>query len=126
MKKLIIIAVIILIVLIIFIANRNKITYQNITDDMAIVELQNNPNIVLLDVRSKEEHEEKRIPNSISIPLDELEERIANEIKDKQTKIFVYCKTGIRSEQASKTLVSLGYTNVYNLGGLENWKYETE
>ena len=41
--------------------------------------------------------------------------------------IIVYCSTGIRSEEASKKLISMGYNKVYNLdGGLINWGFELE
>ena len=102
------------------------IKYINITDDKAKAELDKDNTIIILDVRTKEEYEEQHIPNSILIPVDELENRALNELLDKQAKIFVYCRSGVRSITASEILVNLGYEKVYNLGGIINWKYETE
>ena len=103
-----------------------QLTYKNITDDEAKAELDKDNSIILLDVRTTEEYNEKHIPNSILIPVDELEDRALNEIQDQQTKIFVYCRSGVRSVAASEILVKLGYENVYNLGGIIDWKYEVE
>lgn len=89
--------------------------------------MDNNANIILLDVRSKKEYDEKHIPNSILIPLKNLDDEIESRIKDKDSEIIVYCRSGRRSKSACKKLANLGYKNVYNLdGGIKKWKYEIE
>jgi len=98
-------------------------TFKTITDDEAVFELENDNSIILIDVRYSYEHYEQRIPGSISIPLDELEEKILTEIPNKETRIFIYCQKGKRSIEAAELLIELGYTNIYNLGGIEDWKY---
>lgn len=70
---------------------------------------------VLLDVRTKEEVEHARIPNSIHIPLDQIGSR-HNEL-DTTKELFVYCKGGTRSLQAIKILKEAGFTNLGNLDG---------
>lgn len=80
---------------------------------------------VLLDVRTELEHKEKRIPGSILIPDYELAERAEAELPDKRQVIFVYCRSGRRSEAAAKKLVELGYNHVYDIGGIIDWPYET-
>ena len=45
---------------------------------------------------------------------------------DKEQLILVYCRSGNRSKTASKALVDLGYTNVYEFGGINTWPYEVE
>jgi len=85
-------------------------------------ELKLDSSIILLDVRSLEEHEELNIDGSILIPLDELESR-ANDELSKESRIFVYCQTGKRSKQASEILVNMGYKNIYNIAGLEEWDF---
>ena len=107
-------------------SNEASLNYRNITSDEARIELEKDSSIILLDVRSKEEFEEKHIKGAILIPLGELEDRVTTEIPDKESRIFVYCRSGVRSISASETLVNLGYKNVYNLGGILDWKYETE
>lgn len=80
------------------------------------------PGAWILDVRTSQEYESGHIPNSTLIPYTELERRSAELPTDKTTPIFVYCRSGSRSEIASGTLVELGYTNVVNMdGGFPDW-----
>lgn len=77
----------------------------------------------VIDVRSSEEYNQQHIKDAVNIPVDTItEETIAY---DKDTTILVYCASGVRSAEAAKTLIDLGYTNVYNLdGGLINWGFD--
>lgn len=70
---------------------------------------------IIIDVRTKEEYEESHIVEAINIPYDEIDE---NTNLDKNKNIFVYCKSGNRSEVAFNTLTNLGYT-VYDLGSFD-------
>lgn len=88
--------------------------------------LEKDNSIILLDVRTPEEYKEKRIPNSTNLPIDELEEKVAEVLPDKDATIIVYCKLSKRSGKATKMLCRMGYQNVYNLGGIEDWPYDTE
>lgn len=78
--------------------------------------------VALLDVRTEEEHEAENIPNSMLIPLHELEERI-DELDDfRDTEIVVYCRSGNRSAQACMFLDMLGFSEPVNLrGGMLMW-----
>ena len=80
---------------------------------------------VLLDVRTEEEYREKRLSGAILIPNYEIKDRAAKELPDKDRVIFVYCRSGARSANAAKELAALGYKNVYDIGGIINWPYET-
>lgn len=84
-----------------------------------------NEKAIILDVRTKAEYEISYIKNAINIPLDEIDESIKETLKDKDQTILVYCQSGNRSKQASQKLVDLGYTSVYNFGGINDWRYET-
>lgn len=84
-------------------------------------EMAKDPSIRLIDVRSREEYREGHIPNSINIPLDRLAD-ISSQIPDKQSKLFVYCLSGGRSQMACGHLQKLGYENVTNIGGITQWK----
>ena len=76
---------------------------------------------VLLDVRTREEYASGHLDGAKSLPLDELEERILAELPDKNAKIAVYCRSGVRSAAAAEKLAELGYTNARDMGGmLEN------
>ena len=80
---------------------------------------------VLLDVRTQPEYEEVSIRGAKLIPLDELETRAAAEIPDKNVLILVYCRSGARSAGAARLLAQMGYTKVFDFGGIINWPYET-
>jgi rhodanese-related sulfurtransferase len=97
-----------------------------ITADEAKRRLDSGESIILLDVRTEEEYIQKHIPNSILIPLNDLENDVEAQLPDKDATLFVYCRSGNRSTSASKILVKLGYKNVYDLGGIIDWPYETE
>ena len=86
--------------------------------------LENEKDSILLDVRTKGEHLNQRIPKSTLIPVNVLVNESAKKLPDKNAKIIVYCAQGSRSAKAVKILNKLGYTNIYNLGGLANWPYK--
>jgi len=80
---------------------------------------------ILLDVRTDEEFVEKRIVGAVLIPDYEITERALAELPDKDARILVYCRSGRRSALAAQDLLDLGYTNVYDFGGIIDWPYET-
>lgn len=88
---------------------------EDITMNEAKMILKKNENVVLLDVRSSQEFNEGHLINAINIPLYELENRVENRIKDKNTIIIAYCSAGIRSKKAIKILKKLKYRNVFNI-----------
>lgn len=100
-------------------------TYQDIKPEDAKTRLDSEEKIILLDVRTIEENIEKRIPDSVLIPVDEIEQEAASKLTDKAATIFVYCRSGRRSAIAAEALVKMGYTSVYDLGGINDWPYET-
>ena len=81
---------------------------------------------VLIDVRSLEDHEEKAIKGSVSILLDEVEERLPEEYPDLGQTLIFYCAQGIRSQSAVETARRLGYVEVYSMGSIDDWNYEWE
>lgn len=103
--------------------NTEKI--KNITPQEAKINLEKDSDIILLDVRTLEEYQDKNISGSILIPLNTLKNTVENEITNKETTIYVYCRSGNRSASAVKILDKLGYKNAHNLGGILDWPYET-
>ncbi|HEY9061857.1 MAG TPA: rhodanese-like domain-containing protein [Pseudobacteroides sp.] len=101
-------------------------SYTNIKPEDAKKRLSSEKGIILLDVRTQEEYDEKHIPNSLLIPVDVIEKEAPEKLTDKNTTIFVYCRSGRRSVTASEALAKMGYKKVYNLGGIIDWPYETE
>ena len=100
--------------------------YYDMKQDEAKRNMDTDKEIILVDVRTPEEYAEIHIPGSILIPLDTIEAEAGNKLKDKDGTIYVYCRSGNRSTSASKILADLGYTKVYNIGGITSWPYETE
>ena len=86
--------------------------------------LKENKNVVVLDVREAAEYAFNHIPNTISIPLGELDDHL-NEL-NKDDEIYVICRTGSRSDFASQKLTEKGFVNVINVvPGMSEWSGET-
>jgi len=103
-----------------------EITYQTISAEEAIKAMEDDDYIILIDVRTPEEREERYIPGSILIPFDQLEEIITLAVTDLRTRIFIYCRSGNRSRMASQLLINLGYRYVYNIEeGINGWPLES-
>ncbi len=81
-----------------------------------------NNGAILIDVRSKEEYDEKHIDGAISLPVDSIESNVSSVVSDKNSEIIVYCKSGVRSHEAYELLVGLGYKKVYDFGSMDNWR----
>lgn len=82
-----------------------------------------NDGAILLDVRTKEEYNEKHIDGASLLPLDKIDiDSISQIVSEKDTPIIVYCRSGNRSQQAREKLIALGYSKVYDLGAMSNWK----
>ena len=81
---------------------------------------------IIIDVRTPKEYSKGHLKNSINIPLQILKDSILSKNIDKNSKIVVYCSSGVRSKKATTILNSIGYNNVSELGGINNWPYELE
>lgn len=82
-----------------------------------------NDGAILLDVRTKDEYNEKHIDGASLLPLDKIDiDSISQIVSEKDTPIIVYCRSGNRSQQAREKLIALGYSKVYDLGAMSNWK----
>lgn len=79
--------------------------------------IRNNENVILVDVRSKQEFLEGHLDGAINIPLYELEKCCECKIKDKNAVIIAYCQYGMRSKKAIMLLRRHGYKNLYHLKG---------
>ena len=106
-------------------SNEQLVASVRISAEEARQMMQETSSYILLDVRSESEFREQRIEGAVLIPNDELSARADAELPDKNTPIIVYCRSGARSAQAAESLVQMGYTNVFDMGGIINWPYET-
>jgi len=99
-------------------------SYSKVTPKEAKERLDSEDEIILLDVRTKQEYNSGHIEDSILIPVSDLKEDAEDVLKDKETPIIIYCRSGNRSATASKILLDLGYKKVYDLGGINKWPYD--
>ena len=77
-------------------------------------------NAVLLDVRTPEEHKSGYLEGAVLLPLAELESKIFSKVADKNTPVYIYCRSGRRAGTAVEKLKTMGYTDLHNLGGLKD------
>ena len=109
--------------LIIFFISCTNTSYETLDQSTAYKELMTDSSINLIDVREPSEFATGYIFGAQLIPLNTIESTIENIILEKDTKIFVYCRSGNRSAQAAQILADLGYTNVFDIGGIIDWEY---
>ena len=100
-------------------------TWQTISSEEATTIMNEEGNFILVDVRTQEEFLEARIYGAILIPYDEIMNRAEAELPNKNAVILIYCRRRRRSALAVADLATLGYTEVYDFGGILNWQYET-
>ena len=105
--------------------NKMENSYEQITPAEAKAIMDERDDYVILDVRTQEEFDEAHIDGAILIPDYEIADKAESILKDKNQLILVYCRSGRRSKNAASELVSLGYTNVKEFGGIIDWPYET-
>ena len=100
-------------------------TYEQITPAEAIALMDSEDGYVILDVRTPEEFAERHIEGAILIPDYEIGEKAESILTDKEQLILVYCRSGRRSKNAANELATLGYTNIKEFGGINDWNYGT-
>lgn len=106
--------------------DEKETSYQQISQEEA-KEMMDAQEVVILDVREQDEYDSGHIPNAVLLPVGTIDEDAAAAvIPEKDSTVLVYCRSGNRSKTASSALAELGYTNIYEFGGIKTWPYETE
>lgn len=82
-------------------------------------------NAIVVDVREPDEMSEGYIDGSILVPLTNFESNVKEKLKDKNALYLLYCRSGRRSAIAAKKLLTMGYINVLDFGGIIDWPFET-
>ena len=100
-------------------------SYRQISMDEAITIMEEEYGYIILDVRTPEEFAEKHIPGAINVANETIGTEAIPELPNKDQLILVYCRSGNRSKQASEKLAALGYTNILEFGGINDWPGET-
>jgi rhodanese-related sulfurtransferase/DNA-directed RNA polymerase subunit RPC12/RpoP len=102
---------------------KSTVHFKTIQPSMLCQYIADHPNVVLLDVRTKEEFEGKADPNygtlknAINVPVQELEKNISTLVPYKDKEIIVYCSHSHRSPRACYILTQNGFSNVTNMAG---------
>lgn len=98
--------------------------WATITAEEAKTRLDENPDAILLDVRTQEEYDGGHVPGAVCFPNEDILPELPLPF-EKDTEILVYCRSGRRSAEAAEKLKHMGYANVADFGGIQSWPYET-
>ena len=99
-------------------------TYKQISQEEAKEMMRKNDNHIIVDVRRQDEYDSGHIAGAILIPNENIGTTRPEQLKDLNQTILVYCRTVNRSKQAAQKLADMGYTNVYEFGGINTWDGE--
>ncbi|MGN0422529.1 MAG: rhodanese-like domain-containing protein [Lachnospiraceae bacterium] len=100
-------------------------SYQQVSMEEAVEIMEEETGYIILDVRTEEEFSERHIPNAINIPNESIGSEELQELPNKEQLVLVYCRSGNRSKQAAEKLTQMGYTNIVEFGGINDWTGET-
>lgn len=100
--------------------------YRHVSMQDAVKMMQSEVGYIILDVRTPSEYSEGHIPGAVNLPNESIGTADIQLLPDKGQLIMVYCRSGRRSKEAAKKLADLGYTNVVEFGGINDWTGEIE
>lgn len=125
-KTTLILTIIVIVILALFTACAKSKTaqYHKITAADGKKRMDENTDVIMVDVRSQEEYEAGHIKGAILIPLDTISGTQPEQLPNLDDEILVYCRSGRRSSKASGKLANMGYTQIYDMGGIQDWPYE--
>ena len=103
-----------------------KRDYQKITREEA-KKMIDTREVIIMDVREQNEFDSGHIPGAVLLSARTISEDTAAAVIPKtDTIVLVYCRSGNRSKTASAALVDVGYSNIFEFGGINTWPYEVE
>lgn len=97
-------------------------SYTQISQDEAVKMMKEQTDYLIVDVRRPDEFAEGHIAGAVNVPNETIEDEAADALPDKEQMLFIYCRSGNRSKEASQKLADMGYTNVYEFGGINTWE----
>ena len=100
-------------------------SYAMISQEEAKKMIQADDGHIIVDVRRQDEFHEEHIPDAICIPNESISDTRPAELPDLNQVILVYCRSGNRSKDAAQKLFDMGYTHVFEFGGIIYWTGET-
>ncbi len=103
-----------------------KVSYTQISQEQAVEMMALDDGHVIVDVRRQDEYDTGHIPGAILIPNESITSERPEELPELDQIILIYCRSGNRSKQAAQKLADMGYTNIYEFGGINTWTGEVE
>ncbi|MBQ9460864.1 MAG: rhodanese-like domain-containing protein [Clostridia bacterium] len=104
------------------ISEESVLKYRQISQSEAMDIMNNEKGIIILDVRTLDEFNAGHIPGAICVPNENIGTSDVPQLPDKSQKILVYCRSGRRSKEAAGKLADIGYTNILEFGGINDWQ----
>ena len=98
--------------------------YRQISQEEAMRMMQEEKGYIILDVRRRDEFDAGHIPGAILHPNESIEDTPPALLPDMDQVILIYCRSGNRSKQAAQKLAEMGYTSIYEFGGINTWPGE--
>lgn len=102
---------------------QNGQAYHKITAEQA-KEMMDEGGVTVVDVRTQAEYDAGHIPGSVLVPNESIGTEPPEALPELDAVLLVHCRSGVRSKQASDKLVEMGYTQVYDFGGIQGWPYD--
>ncbi len=99
-------------------------SYKHITQEKAKEMMKADDGHVIVDVRRQDEYDSGHIPDAILIPNESIDTEQPKELPELDQVILVYCRSGRRSKEAAQKLADMGYTHIYEFGGIIDWNGE--
>ena len=103
---------------------KGEAMYHQLAQEEAKKRMDSGDPVVILDVRTQAEYDAGHIAGAVLLPNEKIGEEMPTELPDKNAEILIYCRSGNRSAQAARKLVEMGYTAVYDFGGINSWPYD--
>lgn len=99
-------------------------SYRQISQEEAMKMMEQDDGHVIVDVRRQDEYDSGHIPGAILIPNESIGTTPPEQLPDRNQIILIYCRSGRRSKEAAQKLFDMGYTNIYEFGGINTWPGE--
>jgi len=96
--------------------------WSTLTAQEAKARLDASEDVILLDVRTQEEYDQGHIPGAVCLPNEDILPDLPLPF-DKEAELLIYCRSGHRSAEAAEKLTGMGYANVADFGGIQDWPY---
>jgi uncharacterized membrane protein YsdA (DUF1294 family) len=109
---------------VILLSGCSSASYTQISQDEAMKMMQEQSDCLIVDVRRPDEFAEGHIAGAVNVPNETIEDEAPEALPDKEQTLLIYCRSGNRSKEASQKLADMGYTKVYEFGGINNWEGE--